>query len=192
MISSLSFPATGGWANWAFTATNNVTLNAGINTIQIISSGSNGANVDYMLVATNGTSSPAPVTANTPLRRPVSPNQPMWLIHIDSWNYPDPQKIINLIPTRHPSVCGDEHFAFHLMTSTNGWLQCAYGYETAKSWLKICAENGMWAMIQPSGGGHSHFSDFDLSIYEEFYRDYPNFIGFNYAEQFWGLDLHWL
>ena len=33
-----------------------------------------------------------------PLRRPISPQQPMWLIHIDTWNYADPQKIIDLIP----------------------------------------------------------------------------------------------
>lgn len=26
------------------------------------------------------------------LRRPISPNRPMWLIHIDSWTYPDPEK----------------------------------------------------------------------------------------------------
>ena len=55
VVGSLSFPPTGGWANWAFTATNNVTLNAGINTIQITSFGFNGANVDYMLVAAGGT-----------------------------------------------------------------------------------------------------------------------------------------
>ncbi len=30
--------------------------------------------------------------------------------------------------------------------------------------------------------------EFDLSVYEEFYREYPNLIGFNYAEQFWGFD----
>src|ERR1041385_4160474 len=31
VISSLSFPVTGGWPNWAYTATNNVTFNAGLN-----------------------------------------------------------------------------------------------------------------------------------------------------------------
>ena len=43
-------------------------------------------------------------------------------------------------------------------------------------------------MIQPASGGYRQFSDVDMSVYEEFYRDYPNFIGFNYAEQFWGFD----
>ncbi len=32
------------------------------------------------------------------MRRPISPTQPMWIVHIDSWNNPDPQKVINLIP----------------------------------------------------------------------------------------------
>ena len=32
------------------------------------------------------------------LRRPISPEQPAWFVHIDSWNYADPQKIIDLIP----------------------------------------------------------------------------------------------
>jgi hypothetical protein len=63
-----------------------------------------------------------------------------------------------------------------------------YGYEIAKSWLRTCAENRMWAMVQCSSGGYSQFSDFDLSVYEEFFRDYPNFIGFNYCEQSWGFD----
>ena len=26
------------------------------------------------------------------LRRPISNEQPMWIVHIDSWNYADPQK----------------------------------------------------------------------------------------------------
>ncbi|NMB39305.1 MAG: hypothetical protein GX994_07030, partial [Firmicutes bacterium] len=40
----------------------------------------------------------ATATSNTNLRRPVSPEQPMWLVHIDTWNWADPQKIIDLIP----------------------------------------------------------------------------------------------
>lgn len=31
-------------------------------------------------------------------RRPLSEKQPMWIVHIDSWNYADPEKIIDLIP----------------------------------------------------------------------------------------------
>jgi len=183
--SSLSFPVTGSWSTWAFTTTNAVPLNPGRNTVQVTDTTGSGPHVDYLLVATNGTSGPPPAATNAPLRRPISPNQPMWLIHIDSWNYPDPQKIINLIPADiRPYVV--MNISLSIDESTNGWLQCAYGYQTAESWLRVCAENGMWAMIQPASGGQSHFSDFDLTVYENFYRNYPNFIGFNYAEQFWG------
>jgi hypothetical protein len=126
---------------------------------------------------------------NPPLRRPISPQQPMWLVHIDTWNYADPQKIIDLIPADiRPFVVMNISLSINHDTATGRFLTCEYGYETAKSWLRACAENRMWAVVQPSSGGFSQFSDFDLSVYEEFYREYPNFIGFNYAEQFWGYD----
>lgn len=119
------------------------------------------------------------------LRRPISNEQPVWLVHIDTWNLADPQKIIDLIPEDiKPYV------VFNLSLSINHredkWLQVEYGYETAKSWLRTCAENQVWAMIQPSSGAFCHFPDNDMTIYEEFFRDYPNFLGFNYCEQFWG------
>ncbi len=47
-------------------------------------------------------------------------------------------------------------------------------------------------MIQPSSGGQSHFPDYpadydlDDTIFGEFFKEYPNFIGYNYCEQFWG------
>ena len=120
-----------------------------------------------------------------PLRRSISPEQPMWLIHIDTWNLADPQKIIDLVPEDiRPYV------VFNISLSINHrqdrWLQVEYGYETAKSWLRTCAENRVWATVQPSSGAFCHFPDGDMTIYEEFFRDYPNFLGFNYCEQFWG------
>jgi Glycosyl hydrolase family 98 len=30
--------------------------------------------------------------SSTPLRRPISPNQPTWFVHIDTWNFADPLK----------------------------------------------------------------------------------------------------
>ena len=36
--------------------------------------------------------------SGTAMRRPISPVQPAWIIHIDVWNNADPQKIIDLIP----------------------------------------------------------------------------------------------
>ncbi|MGC3992015.1 MAG: glycoside hydrolase family 98 domain-containing protein [Chthoniobacteraceae bacterium] len=122
------------------------------------------------------------------LRRPISPNQPMWLIHIDTWTYPDPQKIIALIPADiRPFVV--MNISLSISHDSNGRFSTVeYGYETAKSWLRACAENRIWAVVQPASGGMHQFSDTDLSVYEEFFRNYPNFLGFNYAEQFWGFD----
>lgn len=123
------------------------------------------------------------------VRRPISPQQPMWLIHIDTWNYADPQKIIDLIPVDiRPYVVMNISLSINHDENTGKWLTSEYGYETAKSWLRTCAENRMWAVVQPSSGGFSHFSDFDLSVYEELFREYPNFLGINYCEQFWGFD----
>jgi hypothetical protein len=192
-ISSLSFPVTGSWTTWRFTATNNVTLNAGLNKIRITSIGSGGTSVNYLLVTASGTTNVVlnlaslTNTTSVPPRRAISPGQPMWLIHIDSWNYPDPQKIINLIPQDiRPYVVMNISLSISHNSTNSQWTQLAYAYETANSWLKVCAENGMWAMVQQSSGGYEHFSEYDLSQYEDFYRNYPNFIGFNYAEQFWG------
>lgn len=124
---------------------------------------------------------------NTALRRPITPNSPMWLVHIDTWNYADPQKIIDLIPLDiRPYVVMNISLSISHDVTTSQFKVAEYGYEIAKSWIRICAENQMWVMIQPSSGGYSQFSDSDLSVYEEFYTQYPNFIGFNYAEQFWG------
>ena len=131
----------------------------------------------------------AEAQTGAPLRRPISPNQPSWFIHIDTWNHADPQKIIDLVPPDiRPYVVFNISVSINHDAATGKWLQTEYGYEVAKSWLRICAENRVWAMIQQSSGGFQHFSETDLAVYEEFYREYPNFIGFNYAEQFWGYD----
>lgn len=126
--------------------------------------------------------------ATNSMRRPVSPESPMWLVHIDTWNYPDPQKIIDLIPAdiRPYVVMNISLSVSH--DSTGRYSVVEYAYETAKSWLRTCAENRMWAMVQCASGGYGRFSDLDLTQSEALFRDYPNFLGFNYAEQFWGFD----
>lgn len=128
------------------------------------------------------------------LRRPISPQQPAWLVHIDSWNYADPQKIIDLIPADiRPYVIFNISLSVNHDETTGRFIVSEYGYEIAKSWLRTCAENNVWAMVQPSSGGFCHFPDFTSynqfkgSVYEEFFQ-YPNFLGFNYCEQFWGYD----
>lgn len=144
------------------------------------------------------------------MRRPCGPENPMLIVHIDTWNVADPAKIIALIPEDIRPYC-----VFNISLSINWsndkkeWLMVQDGYECAKSWLKTCADKGVWCMVQPASGGQCHLPDYDSSgnivnfpnknefvahadddyentIYAEFFRDYPNFIGFNYSEQFWG------
>lgn len=127
------------------------------------------------------------------LRRPVSSQSPLWLIHIDTWSNADPQRIIDLVPKDiRPYVVMNISLSIsHDTASTSQRYRTAeYGYEIAKSWLRACAENRMWAMIQVASGGMTQisFSDHDLAVYEDLFNTYPNLIGFNYAEQFWGFD----
>ena len=133
-------------------------------------------------------------TQTSNLRRPISPEQPMWIIHIDSWNYADPAKIIDLIPEDIlPYVVFNISLSINWDDKSKEWLRVHDGYETAKSWLRTCAEKGVWTMIQPASGGPSHFPDYygdeDLenTIFGEFF-EYPNFLGYNYCEQFWGFE----
>lgn len=118
--------------------------------------------------------------ADAPLRRPISPERPMLLVHIDTWNYPDPERIIEMVPE---DILPYVVFNISLSASDN---VCADGYAVAGSWLKACAQKRAWAMVQCASGGHSRFSDHDLSVYEDYFRQYPNFLGWNFAEQFWG------
>ena len=40
----------------------------------------------------------ADAAANSSFRRVINNESPVWIVHIDSWNYPDPEKIIDLVP----------------------------------------------------------------------------------------------
>lgn len=117
----------------------------------------------------------------------------MWIVHIDSWNYPDPEKIIDLVPEDVlPYVVFNVSLSINWSSTEHRWLMIQDGIECARSWMKACADKGVWTMIQPSSGGQSHFpdypADYDLNdtIFGEFFKKYPNFIGYNYCEQFWG------
>ena len=114
------------------------------------------------------------------LRRVISTSQPMWIIHVDTWNDPDPQRIIDLVPEDiRPYV------VFNLSLSATQSV-CPDGEKVCDSWMKVCARNRVWTMIQCASGACSAFSDDDLTIYEKYFKEYPNFLGWNFAEQFWG------
>ena len=120
----------------------------------------------------------------TPLRRLISPEQPAWIIHIDVWQHADPQKIIDMVPEDvRPYVI------FNISTSSSD-DKSPNGPAIYDSWMKICAQNRVWTMIQCASGYFNRMPDTpdDVSLYEQYFKDYPNFLGFNFAEQYWGFD----
>lgn len=136
-----------------------------------------------------------PMTASAAgnFRRPINNESPAWIVHIDSWNYADPEKIIEMVPEDIlPYVVFNVSLSINWSSTEHKWLMVQDGIETARSWMKSCADKGVWTMIQPASGGQCHFPDYpadydlDDTIFGEFFKDYPNFIGYNYCEQFWG------
>lgn len=122
-------------------------------------------------------------------RRPIDNRNPLWLIHIDVWNSADPQKIIDLIPEEiKPYVCMNLSLSCQYDKQTNMYRMPRYAVRTYKSWASVCQHNGLWFTCQPASGGHTHIQDDDLETFEYFFKTYPNFLGWNYAEQFWGFD----
>ncbi len=122
-------------------------------------------------------------------RRPIDSKHPMWLIHVDVWNKADPQKIIDLIPASiKPYVVMNLSLSCQYDKEQNVYKMPQNAVRTYKSWATICQHNGMWFTCQPASGGHTHIQDDDLETFEYFYKTYPNFLGWNYAEQFWGFD----
>ena len=149
---------------------------------------------------TNGTDTVSPpkntdddYISNSNMRRPINNRMPAWIVHIDTWNYADPEKIIELVPEDVlPYVIFNISLSISWNTDEHRWNMVYDGLETARSWMKACADKGVWAMIQCASGGQCHFPDYaadydlDDTIFGEFFRDYPNFLGYNYCEQFWG------
>ncbi len=119
-------------------------------------------------------------------RRPIDSQHPLWFVHIDVWNQADPQKIIDLIPADiKPYVCMNLSLSCQYDTKTNMYRMPRNAVRTYKSWASVCQKNGMWFSCQPASGGHTHIQDNDLETFEYFFKTYPNFLGWDYAEQFW-------
>ena len=122
-------------------------------------------------------------------RRPIDSKHPLWLVHVDVWNKADPQKIIDQIPDDvKPYVCMNLSLSCQYDTDKNVYKMPQNAVRTFKSWATICQNNGLWFTCQPASGGHTHIQDNDLETFEYFFKKYPNFLGWNYAEQFWGFD----
>ena len=122
-------------------------------------------------------------------RRPIDSQHPLWLIHVDVWYKADPQKIIDLIPEDiRPYVCMNLSLSCQYDTDLNIYKMPQYAFQTYKSWGTVCQQNGVWFTCQPASGGHTHIQDDDMATFEFFFKQFPNFLGWNYAEQFWGFD----
>ena len=129
----------------------------------------------------------ATMTVSAQERRPIDSQHPMWMIHIDAWNNADPQKIIDLVPTDiRPFVCMNLSLSCQFDTASGMYRMPRNAVRTYKSWGTVCQQNGMWFTCQPASGGHTHIQDSDLETFEYFFKTFPNFLGWNYAEQFWG------
>jgi hypothetical protein len=126
------------------------------------------------------------LTLSAQQRRPIDSQHPLWLIHVDVWNSADPQKIIDLIPADiKPYVCMNLSLSCGYDTESNMYRMPRNAVRTYKSWATVCQQNGMWFSCQPASGGHTHIQDNDLETFEYFFKTFPNFLGWNYAEQFW-------
>ena len=120
-------------------------------------------------------------------RRPVDSQHPLWFIHCDVWYKADPQKIIDLIPEDvRPYICLNLSLSCQYDTEKNQYKMPHYAFQTYKSWGTVCQQNGIWFSCQPASGGHTHIQDDDMVTFEYFFKQFPNFLGWNYAEQFWG------
>ena len=122
-------------------------------------------------------------------RRPIDNEHPLWIVHIDVWFDADPQKVIDLIPEDiRPYVCMNLSLSCSYNKEKNIYTKPRSAVRTYKSWASVCQKNGMWFTCQPASGGHTHIQDDDMVTFEYFFKHYPNFLGWNYAEQFWGFD----
>ena len=129
------------------------------------------------------------IAANAQQRRPIDNEHPLWMIHIDVWNAADPQKIIDLVPDDiKPWVCMNLSLSCQYDKDNNVYKMPRSAVRTYKSWASVCQQNGMWFTCQPASGGRTHLQTTDLEMFEYFFKRYPNFLGWNFAEQFWGFD----
>ena len=109
------------------------------------------------------------------MRRPVGPRHPMWLVHVSSLDKEDVAQTVDGLPEDlRPYV------VLNLSMSHNADPALLDRY------LGQCRDKGVWVMIQPSSG-HTHYLDaVDVARYEDYYRKYPNLVGYNFCEQAWG------
>ena len=109
----------------------------------------NTRDIGQILARLSLSAEPMTASAAGSFRREVSNESPMWIIHIDSWNYADPEKIIDLVPEDIlPYVVFNLSLSINWSSTEHRWLMVQDGVECARSWMKACADKGGWTMIQ--------------------------------------------
>lgn len=113
-----------------------------------------------------------------PLRRPLSPTTPMYMMQL--YTSEDTQTAINAIP---PDI---KPYVVVVQTQHADPATVTNGFELADQFLSVCYSNGVWAMVQASSGYLNNLSNTSTAQYETLFQRYPNLIGFGFAEQNWG------
>ena len=111
------------------------------------------------------------------LRRPVSPQRPMWLVHVTSLDNEDAAQTADGLPDDLRPYA-----VLNLAMSNNA------DPDLLDKYLGQCQAKGVWVMIQPSSGQRHYLDSVNIARYEDYYRRYPNLVGYNFCEQAWGFD----
>lgn len=109
------------------------------------------------------------------LRRPVGPQRPMWLVHVSALDGESVTQTLDGLPEDvKPYV------VLNLAMSANS------DPALLDRMMGQCRDRGVWVMIQPSSGYGHYLDAADIAVYEDYYRKYPNLVGYNFCEQVWG------
>jgi len=123
-------------------------------------------------------------TVESPIafRRVLSPQSPMYIVHVTQAVGDTPQAIIDAMPQDiRPYVV--------LNLNPNGVeLGTDEGYLLMRDWLQVAKDNNVWAMVQPSAGIKNRMDDTNSSRYEQLFVDFSNMLGYNWSEQTWGFN----
>jgi fibronectin type 3 domain-containing protein len=115
-----------------------------------------------------------------PLRRPLSPQTPMFLFQVQQPDASDPQACINAVPADvRPYTVMMYCMGAQSGNQTNGFAFADY-------FCNVAQQNGMWCMFQCASGYANSMANTNTADYERLIQKYPNLIGIAFAEQNWG------
>src|SRR5256714_13898148 len=107
-----------------------------------------------------------------PLRRPLSPQTPMFLFQVQQPDASDPQACINAVPADvRPYTVMMYCMGAQTGTQTNG-------YAFADYFCNVAQQNGVWCMFQCASGYANTMANTNTADYEALLQKYPNLIGF--------------